>query len=83
MFCEFIHLRANYATSKSISAGNSVGISIGCRLTNSLSKSVDFDTLGALSGPGAPDPDLAQFQYRVKHGILNISVYVCEKHEKC
>ena len=39
---------------------------------------VDFVPLGALSGPGAPDPDLARFHIRVKHGILNISLYVCK-----
>ena len=38
---------------------------------------VDFVSLGALSGPGAPDPDLARFHIRVKHGILNVSLYVC------
>ena len=37
-----------------------------------------FVPLGALSGPGAPDPDLARFHIRVKHGILNISLYVCK-----
>ena len=42
-----------------------------------LAKVVDFDPLGALSGPGAPDPDVARFQIKVKHGILNISLYVC------
>ena len=40
---------------------------------------VDFVPLGALSGPGAPDPDLARFHIRVKHGILNISLHVCKK----
>ena len=39
---------------------------------------VDFVPLGALSGPGAPDPDLARFHIKVKHGILNISLYVCK-----
>ena len=39
---------------------------------------VDFVPLGALSGPGAPDPDLATFHIRVKHGILNISLYICK-----
>ena len=29
---------------------------------NPLAKVVDFEPLGALSGPGAPDPDLAHFQ---------------------
>ena len=38
---------------------------------------VDFVPLGALSGPGAPDPDLARFHIKVKHGILNISLYIC------
>ena len=38
---------------------------------------VDFALLGALSGPGTPDPDLAPFHIPVKHGILNISLYVC------
>ena len=38
---------------------------------------VDFVRLGALSGPGPPDPDLAQFRIEVKHGILNIPLYVC------
>ena len=42
-----------------------------------MAKVVDFVPLGALSGPGAPDPDLATFHIRVKHGVLNISVYVC------
>ena len=36
---------------------------------------VDFVPLGTLSGPGAPDPDLAPFHIRAKHGILNISLY--------
>ena len=40
---------------------------------------VDFVPLGALSGPGAPDPDLARFHIRVKHGILNISLHLCKK----
>ena len=39
---------------------------------------VDFVPLGARSGPGAPDPDLARFHIRVKHGILNISLHVCK-----
>ena len=47
--------------------------------TNPLAKVVDFVPLGALSGPGAPDPDLARFHIRVKHGILNISLHVCKK----
>ena len=38
---------------------------------------LDFVPLGTLSGPGAPDPDLARFHIKVKHGILNIQVYVC------
>ena len=29
-----------------------------------MAKVVDFEPLGALSGPGAPDPDLAHFQIR-------------------
>ena len=29
---------------------------------NPLAKVFDFEPLGALSGPGAPDPDLAHFQ---------------------
>ena len=40
---------------------------------------VDFVPLGALSGPGAPDPDLARFHITVEHGILNISLHVCKK----
>ena len=39
---------------------------------------VDFEPLGALSGPGPPGPDLAQSRIKVKHGILNISLYVCK-----
>ena len=31
---------------------------------NPLAKVVDFEPLGALSGPGAPDPDLAHFQIK-------------------
>ena len=42
-----------------------------------MAKVVDFEPLGTLSGPGAPDPDLARFHIKVKHGILNISLYVC------
>ena len=42
-----------------------------------LAKVVDLVPLGALSGPGPPDPDLVQFRIDVKHGILNISLYVC------
>ena len=37
-------------------------------------KVVDLLPLGTLSGPGPPDPDLAQFRIEVKHGILNISL---------
>ena len=33
--------------------------------TNPLAKVVDFVPLGALSGPGAPDPVLARFRIRV------------------
>ena len=43
-----------------------------------MAKVVDFVPLGALSGPGAPDPDLARFHIRVKHGILNVSLHVCK-----
>ena len=39
---------------------------------------VDFAPLAALSGPGPPDPDLVLFQIKVKHGILNISLYLCK-----
>ena len=46
-------------------------------LKKPLAKVVDFVPLGALSGPGPPDPDLAQFRIEVKHGILNVSLYVC------
>ena len=42
-----------------------------------LVKVTDFLPLGPLSGPGPPDPDLAQFRIEVKHRILNISLYVC------
>ena len=38
----------------------------------------DFVPLGALSGPGTPDPDFAPFLITVKHGIINISLYVCK-----
>ena len=31
---------------------------------NPLAKVVDFEPLGALSGPGTPDPDLAHFQIK-------------------
>ena len=34
-------------------------------LKKPLAKVVDFVPLGALSGPGPPDPDLAHFQIRV------------------
>ena len=50
---------------------------------------VDFDPLGALSGPGAPDPDVTRFQLSLSMEFLifhitcaknmknvNISVYV-------
>ena len=43
-----------------------------------LVKVVDLVPLGALSGPGPPDPDLAQFRIEFKHGILNISLHVCK-----
>ena len=29
---------------------------------------VDFEPLGALSGPGAPDPDLAHSQFKLDSG---------------
>ena len=35
---------------------------------NPLAKVVDFVPLGALSGPGAPDPDLAHFQFNLDSG---------------
>ena len=35
------------------------------RCKNPLAKVVDFEPLGALSGPGAPDPDLARFRTKV------------------
>ena len=41
-------------------------------------KVLDFVLLGTLSGPGTPDPDLARFHIKVKHGILNISLHVCK-----
>ena len=44
-----------------------------------LAKVVDFELLGALFGPRAPDPDLGRFRIRVKHGILNISLDVRKK----
>ena len=37
-------------------------------------KVADFVPLG-----GPTDPDLARFRIKVKHGILNISLYVCKK----
>ena len=43
-----------------------------------LAKVVDSVPLGALSGPGAPDSDLARCHIKVKHGILNISLYICK-----
>ena len=43
-----------------------------------LAKVVDAVPLGELSGPGTPDPDLARFHITVKHGILDISLYVCK-----
>ena len=46
-------------------------------------KVVDFVPLEALSGPGAPDPDLARFHVTVKHEILNISIYVCNNTTFC
>ena len=39
---------------------------------------LDFAPLGALSGPGTPNPDLARFHIKVKHGILNISLHACK-----
>ena len=33
-------------------------------LKNTLAKVVDFVPLGALSGPGPPDPDLAHFRIK-------------------
>ena len=39
---------------------------------------VDFVLLGALSGPGTPDPELARFHIKVKHGILNVPLHVCK-----
>ena len=47
-------------------------------LQNILSEVVDFKPLGALSGPGATNPDLARLSIKVKHGILNISLHVCK-----
>ena len=43
-----------------------------------LVKVVDLVPLGTPSGPGPPDPDLAQLRIAVKHGILNILLYVCK-----
>ena len=37
-----------------------------------LAKVVDFVPLGALFGPGAPDPDLARFPNRILHEIIVI-----------
>ena len=45
-------------------------------LKNTLCKSDRFRTSGSLSGPEPPGPDLARFRIRVKHGMLNISLYV-------
>ena len=45
---------------------------------NPLAKVVDFEPLGALSGPGPPDPDVDRFHIMAKHGILNISLHVCK-----
>ena len=50
-------------------------------LKKPLAKVVDFVPLGALSGPGAPDPDLTRFHIKVKHRILNISLYICKNME--
>ena len=33
-----------------------------------LAKVYDFVPLGALSGPGAPDPDLSHFQFNLDSG---------------
>ena len=41
---------------------------------NPVAKVVDFVPLGALSGPGPPDPDVGRFQIEVKNGILKISL---------
>ena len=38
---------------------------------------IDFLPTGAHSGPRPSNADLAQLQIRVKHGILKISLYVC------
>ena len=37
---------------------------------NPLAKVVDFDPLGALSGPGAPDPDVTRFQLSLSMELL-------------
>ena len=42
-----------------------------------LAKMVGLVPPGALPSPGAPDLDLARFHIRVKHGILNVSLYIC------
>ena len=36
---------------------------------NPLAKVVDFEPLGALSGPGAPDPDLTHFQIKAQRRV--------------
>ena len=43
-----------------------------------MAKVLDFAPLGALSGPRTPDPYLAWFHLKVKHGILNISLHSCK-----
>ena len=57
-----------------------------------LAKVVDFVPLGALSGPGAPDPDLAHSQFNLDSGrtvywwtcwdieIENVNISYCFKH---
>jgi len=40
-------------------------------LKNTLAKVVDFVPLGALSGPGPPDPDLARLQIDYKWKIID------------
>ena len=61
--------------------GSHIGLGRNFGRLNSLKipwqKVIDFEPLGALSGPGPPDPDLAQFRIEVKHEILNISLYLC------
>ena len=42
------------------------GRSDGCNIP--LAKMVDFVSLGALFGPGAPDPDLLHFQFNLDAG---------------